>query len=201
MDHRWQFVFAVPFITLFTLWQHIAETTPKKKKDTWQSHDNDIFCCRPKTAVSVRFIRLLKMKTSFLPQLNCPTFGGFTLAFFFNFINLTWKSNMPSVHRFQLCVFFSGSSSLQMSYRHIISFSTVWQHPAGAPGQSARAHLVSSWQTLLFVSNTVLLASRFSIVGLGLVFLNWLLPPSKITPNTPHAPIGWRTHSNDKRLL
>lgn len=173
MDHRWQFVFTVPFITLFTLWQHITETTPKKKKDTWQSHDNDIFCCRPKTAVSVRFIRLLKMKTSFLPQLNCPTFRilpkHFFLFSFFYFINLTWKSNMPSVHRFQLCVFFSGSSSLQMSYRYSFSFSTVWLHPAGAPGQSARAHLVSSWQTLLFVSNTVLLASCFSIVGLGLV--------------------------------
>lgn len=90
--------------------------------------------------------------------------SGFYQSIFLYFINLTWTSNMPSVHRFQLCVFFSGSSSLQMSYRHPISFSTVWLHPAGAPGQSARAHLVSSWQTLL------LLASCFSIVGLGLGF-------------------------------
>lgn len=74
MDHRWQFVFTVPSIMLLTLWQHITKTSPKKK-DTWQSHGNDIFCCRPKTAVGVRFIRLLKMKTSFLPQLYCPTFG------------------------------------------------------------------------------------------------------------------------------
>lgn len=110
MDHHWQFIRTVPFITLFTLWQDITKTRRQEedKKDTWQSDDNDYcrICFYCSTAVSGRCIYIY---ISFVFSLIYP------------------ENHISSVYRFQvqlyLAVFSLDTSCGYITHNFMVAWS------------------------------------------------------------------------------